>query len=154
MKFKLVLVLIWMVVIFCLSNQPASISSNLSNGLINDTIVKIYEIFNGKIDMIKREEILSKYSYPVRKLAHFTEYFILGFLVLIFLMDYINEPRIIVYCVLICFIYACTDEFHQYFVVGRNCSFLDVIIDTIGSLISSVLFSLKKLKLNNFIKNT
>ena len=146
MKLKLVLVLIWMFVIFSFSNQPALESSNLSNGLINNTIVKVYEIFNGKIDSLKKEEILSKYSYPVRKLAHFTEYFILGFLVLIFLKDYIHESRIIIYCVLICFIYACTDEFHQYFVIGRYCSFLDVTIDTIGSLISSFLFSVKKMK--------
>ncbi len=146
MKFKLVLVLIWMFVIFSFSNQPALESSNLSDGLINNTIIKVYEFFNGKVDTVKREEILSKYSYPVRKLAHFTEYFILGFLVLIFLMDYIHTPKVIIYCVLICFIYACTDEFHQYFVDGRYCSFLDVIIDTIGSLTSSLIFSVKKLK--------
>lgn len=146
MKFKLVLVLIWMFVIFSFSNQPALESSNLSEGLINNTIIKAYEVFNGKVDTVKREEILSKYSYPVRKLAHFTEYFILGFLVLIFLMDYIHTPKVIIYCVLICFIYACTDEFHQYFVDGRYCSFLDVIIDTIGSLTSSLIFNVKKLK--------
>ena len=146
MKFKLVLVLIWMFVIFSFSNQPALESSNLSDGLINNTIIKVYEFFNGKVDTVKREEILSKYSYPVRKLAHFTEYFILGFLVLIFLMDYIHTPKVIIYCVLICFIYACTDEFHQYFVDGRYCSFLDVIIDTIGSLTSSLIFNVKKLK--------
>lgn len=35
--------------------------------------------------------------------------------------------------VLLCFFYATTDEFHQYFVPGRNSSPYDVMIDTIGA---------------------
>lgn len=31
------------------------------------------------------------------------------------------------------FLYACTDEMHQLFVIGRTSSFIDVLIDTSGS---------------------
>lgn len=135
MKFKLLLVILWMVVIFMFSNQPADESSNLSDGFINNTIIRVYEIFNDNVTESEKEYILEKYSMPIRKLAHFTVYFILGILVYIFLKDY-NVNRIIIYSLIVCFIYACTDEIHQYFVAGRYCSFIDVLIDTIGSFVS------------------
>ena len=33
----------------------------------------------------------------------------------------------------ICFLYAVSDEIHQYFVPGRACRLFDVLIDTSGS---------------------
>lgn len=143
MNFKGLLVLIWMIVIFSFSNQPAEASSELSDGFINKTIIKVYEVFNGNIKEEKKEELISKYSYPVRKFAHFTIYFILGMLVSIYLNDFIKNKSVIIYSLLICFVYACTDEFHQYFVDGRYCSFIDVLIDSIGSLISILLLNVK-----------
>ncbi|MBQ3466792.1 MAG: VanZ family protein, partial [Oscillospiraceae bacterium] len=35
---------------------------------------------------------------------------------------------------LFCFLYACSDEFHQLFVPGRAGMFSDVLIDTVGVL--------------------
>ena len=137
-KIKLILIIIWMIVIFMFSNQPSDESSNLSNNFINNTIVKVYELTHGEISIEKREEILNKYSYPVRKLAHFTVYFILGLLSIIYFND-INK-KYIIYTILLCFVYACSDEFHQYFVPGRYCTFIDVLIDTFGG-IFSIIFS-------------
>ena len=130
-KFKLILIIIWMIIIFLFSNQPANESGRLSNSFINNTIVKVYEIFNGKISSEKRIEIIEKYSFYVRKLAHFTIYFILGILCFCYFKDFTKHP--IIYSILLCFLYACTDEIHQYFIKGRSASFFDVIIDTIGS---------------------
>ena len=48
----------------------------------------------------------------------------------------------LVYCIIsivVCFVYACTDEFHQLFVDGRAGLFSDVIIDTIGATISFII---------------
>lgn len=137
---------IWMIVIFAFSNQPSVRSSSLSDGFISKTIVKVYEVFNGDIESEKKEEIISKYSYHIRKLAHFTIYFILGILVYIYLCGYIQNKSIIIYSLLICFVYACTDEFHQYFVDGRYCSFIDVLIDSIGSVLAILLLNIKFLK--------
>lgn len=132
-KFKLLLVILWMIIIFCFSNQPADDSSNLSNSFINNTIIRVYEVFNKNVTDIEKEYILERYSMPIRKFAHFTIYFILGILLFIYLKDYnINRPFI--YSLLICFIYAITDEIHQYFVIGRYCFFIDVLIDSIGSI--------------------
>ena len=149
MNLKGLLVLIWMIVIFSFSNQPAIDSSKLSDGFINKTIIKVYEVFNGNITKEKKEELISKYSYPVRKLAHFTVYFILGMLVFIYLNNFIKNKSIIIYSLLICFVYACTDEFHQYFVDGRYCSFIDVLIDSIGSLISILFLHIRILLRKN-----
>lgn len=139
-KIKLIFIIIWMCVIFLLSNQPSSESGDLSNSVINNTIVKVYKIIYGDISTQKKEEILEKYSIPVRKLAHFSIYFILGILSYFYFKDFSNNAFI--YSLLLCFIYACTDEFHQYFVEGRYCSFFDVIIDTFGSFTSLLFFRL------------
>ena len=47
-------------------------------------------------------------------------------------------------CLLICFLYACTDEFHQLF-RERTSSFIDVLIDTSGGLIAVLIIKLKDL---------
>lgn len=145
-RFKLILIIIWMIVIFMFSNQPSTESSELSNNFINNTIVKVYEIFNGQADSEKRIEIIKQYSYPIRKLAHYTVYFILGILSYIYFKD-INKKALI-YSLILCFVYACTDEFHQYFVDGRYCSFIDVLIDTFGSLTSIIILNTR-----NYLKN-
>lgn len=129
-KLKILLVIIWMIIIFLFSNQPSNESSDLSNTFINKTIIKVYEMFNGEINVEKKEQLIKKFSYPIRKCAHFTVFFILGLLVYNLFKD-LNKKGLI-YTILFCFLYACTDEFHQYFVPGRYCSFLDVLIDTFG----------------------
>ena len=45
------------------------------------------------------------------------------------------------------FIYALSDEIHQFFVPGRTCAFRDVLIDTIGGVTSIlVLYIFSKIK--------
>lgn len=130
-KIKLILIIIWMIVIFMFSNQPAEKSGKLSDSFIDNTIVKVYEIFNGNINEKQKLEIIEKYSYPVRKIAHFTIYFILGILCFIFFKDF--SKHYVIYSILVCFLYACSDEFHQYFIDGRYASFFDVLVDTLGA---------------------
>ena len=141
-KFKLLLLIIWMCVIFLFSNQPAKESGYLSNSIINKTIVKVYEVLNGELNDEDRQIIIKKYSLPVRKLAHFTVYFILGLLSFSFFKDFCNEAFIC--SLLLCFVYACTDEFHQYFVDGRYCSLIDVLIDSFGAFISLIIYNFFK----------
>ena len=40
------------------SNQSATQSSELSDSLIDNTIVKVYEIFNGKVNKEQRAKII------------------------------------------------------------------------------------------------
>jgi VanZ family protein len=76
---KILLVVIWMGVIFSFSSDNKNASDNKSSSVI----ITIYHFFNNK-ELSKQEEkqIIEKYAYPIRKLAHFTEYFILGLLVI------------------------------------------------------------------------
>ena len=45
---------------------------------------------------------------------------------------YINTRKVRLFLIIFIFIYACTDEIHQYFIPGRNMAFKDVLIDTSG----------------------
>ena len=85
---KIILLILWMMIIFAFSNQKAVDSSNLSSGLIDRTVVKVYKVFYGDISKEKEEVIIEKYSYPIRKLAHYSLYFILGILSFLVIVDY------------------------------------------------------------------
>ena len=84
-KILTTITIIWMIIIFIFSNQPASTSSDRSNSLIKNTIVRIYKLFNPNPTNEEIDNIIKKYDYPVRKTAHFIEYFILGILIRILL---------------------------------------------------------------------
>ncbi|MCX5694624.1 MAG: VanZ family protein, partial [Candidatus Omnitrophica bacterium] len=75
-----------------------------------------------------------KYDFFLRKAAHVGEYFILTFLLF---RAFTGTFKISGFCFFICpaifsFLYAVSDEIHQYFVLGRCCSVKDVLIDSIG----------------------
>ena len=80
--------------------------------------------------------IVSDYTVIVRKLAHFTIYLILGILVLLFIREFkLDFKYTFIIPILICFIYAISDETHQLFVEGRSGELRDIFIDTLGSFI-------------------
>ena len=137
---KICFLVLWMALIFSFSNQKDVDSSKISDGFIDRTVVKIYKIFNENITKEKENEIIEKYTYPIRKLAHYTLYFILGILSFLVVKDYSINKKLIIYSLLICFLYACSDEFHQLFIIGRSASIKDVIIDTFGSFCSISIF--------------
>lgn len=120
------------------SNQKANDSSKLSDGLILKTVRIIEKITNKEYS---DEEILDKFVKPVRKLAHFTIYLILGILVYLYIKEFNISNKFIV-SLLICIIYALTDEIHQLFIVGRSGNIKDVCIDSLGSMIG--IFIIKK----------
>lgn len=137
---KICFLVLWMALIFFFSNQKDVDSSKVSDGFIDRTVVKIYKIFNENITKEKENEIIEKYTYPIRKLAHYTLYFILGILSFLVVKDYSINKKLIIYSLLICFLYACSDEFHQLFIIGRSARVLDVMIDTFGSLCGISIF--------------
>lgn len=137
---KICFLVLWMALIFSFSNQKDVDSSKVSDGFIDRTVVKIYKIFNENITKEKENEIIEKYTYPIRKLAHYTLYFILGILSFLVVKDYSINKKLIIYSLLICFLYACSDEFHQLFIIGRSARALDVMIDTFGSLCGISIF--------------
>lgn len=78
---------------------------------------------------------LKSMGIDIRKLAHFSIYFALGFSCLLSFSDITRKN--IFYSVLFSFVYALTDEFHQSLIPGRGPQFTDVLIDTTGALCGS-----------------
>lgn len=128
--------IVWMLLIFWFSHQPAIESSQMSDGLVItfiDTIEKVTGI------SLPYDQILSLVVFPIRKLAHFSLYFILGLLWMSLLKEYsLSLIFQMKYAILFCLIYACSDEFHQLFVYGRSGCIFDVGIDMAGSLASII----------------
>lgn len=125
--------LIWMGIIFYLSSQPAAQSDQLSNGLKNGLLSVLMYLLPG----IENLEIGSLNFY-VRKNAHFIAYFILGVLVFSLLIQS-KAQKPVNLALLICMLYAISDEFHQLFVPGRSGQFRDVLIDGAGAILGILL---------------
>ena len=134
---SVILVIIWMIIIFYFSNEDAKKSSKLSNGVVDKTIVKIYKRTK-KYNPHNERIIVEKFDKPIRKLAHFFEYFILGILVINMFYSFDIKKHILLYTLFFCFLYACTDEIHQLFISGRSCEISDVCIDSFGGLLGSL----------------
>jgi len=83
------------------------------------------------------QETLATIQFFTRKLAHFTEYAILGFLAA---RAFRGSPRAAVHtrwfliCATIVVVYALIDEYHQSFVPSRTASIFDSLIDMAGGL--------------------
>jgi len=133
MKLKRVILLImligWMTLIFCLSAQTATQSSELSGGLID----KILNVFGRELSQFEIA-MIDFMQFVIRKSAHMFLYVVLAILVFLELSTYAVK-RIFSITSLISICYAISDEIHQYFVPGRSCELRDVLIDTFGVII-------------------
>lgn len=123
---KIILLILWMILIFLLSNQTGAESSGLSDGIISKTICKFVTNCNPEV-----------YSFIVRKMAHFALYFILGIFSQI---NFKNDREGVINAILLCTIYAIFDEIHQMFVGNRSGEVRDIIIDSLGSLFGILIF--------------
>ncbi len=64
----------------------------------------------------------------------------------------VSNKKSFILSMIICFIYACTDEYHQLFVKGRTGQFSDSLIDTVGALIGCSIYILIALLIKYIIK--
>ena len=167
-------IIIWMSIIFIFSSMPSEESNEKSKAAIKETIeiinqtpvsmqnenlyqteynkTKTIEENNNQIE--NEEQIVEKLNMQLRKWMHATEYLILSRLIFNWLRNYeIKSWKAIVISVIISFLYACTDEFHQLFVSGRTSQFTDVLIDTTGAIIGVTIFTILLSIILN-IKNT
>ena len=128
------LVLIAAVSIFSFSAEPASLSE-----------VRTYKITefvaragNKLVDMD-----FGRLHYYIRKGAHFSEYMVLAFLMLLAIRNNrrgaIKQSMIIF---LLCITIASFDEWTQRFSAGRSGNISDVLIDSLGALIGIFIFRL------------
>ena len=139
-----------MAFIFIQSALPGDLSGAESNVLV-ELITRIFNIDSETL------------SFIVRKIAHFTEYLILGVFLALDARDLAGRGRDPAYglgqesaasatvslwliAYLIGTFYAVTDEFHQSFVPGRSCELRDMMIDSAGVAAGALILLLMKKK--------
>lgn len=136
-----ILIIINCLVIFKFSSEQSEKSDNRS-GVVVEKIIEL----NPENKKLSSEELAKKKEKivtPVRKTAHFTVYTCLGVLLYTFSKTFKGKEKWkVLASILLAFLYACSDEVHQYFVPGRSCEFRDVCIDTCGVVFGIIIVSL------------
>lgn len=143
----LIPVLLVMGVIFCFSAQTGEDSGSLSEEITRFVVRLFVPDFDTWAPQAQNE-IYETVGFVVRKLAHFSEFFLLGFCLMLHI-DAIGRKITLKLPWLMAWgigtLYALTDEIHQMFVGGRHPAALDVTIDSAG-VIAGVLVMLALLR--------
>ena len=120
-----VLLIAMMVIIFILSHQEGTQSSNLSNTFAHKLNIQSNQ-------WTEPSELKLFLGLNIQKYAHIFVYFLMG----VFSFGAVCERKNIwlrpFIALIICYAYAVFDEFHQYFIPGRAAEFTDTLIDAIG----------------------
>lgn len=83
-------------------------------------------------------------DFIFRKIAHILEFAILCFLLIRALVkEKLSNKKIAIYSIVFAIFYALSDEYHQTFIQGRQGSFKDVGIDSIGIFLMAILWYYK-----------
>lgn len=129
-----VLALLWMLVIFSFSAQPADESTQTSLRVGRAVCAVIVPDY-AQMTQEKQTAWAERIEFPVRKGAHMTEYGVLAMLWLgVLAGEEITRKRAVI-AIALTALYASTDEFHQLFVPGRSGQVRDVLIDSCGAAI-------------------
>lgn len=136
----LIITVVWMTVIFCFSAQPADVSTDTSLR-VGMTIGKMSVPDFSKLPKEEQMDYAKKIEFPVRKMAHATEYAILGCLLTNLCLS-LSMKKAYMWSWLMGNAYAATDEFHQLFVPGRSGQMTDVMLDSVGCLAGCLLIYL------------
>lgn len=123
-----IITLAWAALIFCFSAQPATQSSDLSLSVTARIVNTLPAV--RKLPQAERTDIVQALHGLVRKLAHFSLYLVLGFLLQMLFASYgMSFGRAFWLALAIGALYAASDELHQLFVPGRSGQMTDVLID-------------------------
>lgn len=115
-------------IIFFFSAQPATESSEVSQGLLQKIlgIIPATKMLSGAK--------LNFAEHILRKTAHFSLYSLLGVYAYLSASSFKISKKIIS-SLGFCLVYAVSDEIHQMFSPGRSCQISDVILDFAGSMV-------------------
>lgn len=135
--FRFIPMIAMMIVIFMFSMAQGEESSETSGALLEEILKIAEKITNKTFDSSSIDSL----HWIIRKCGHFGEYFLLGYFTIFALTDLVkNKWAACIFSESFVFIYAVSDEIHQYFVPGRYCSPGDVGIDSLGALAGIWLF--------------
>lgn len=162
------MILVWMLFIFYMSSMDYAESNGKSKAALNKMVTEAVEIkdkvrsskeeqqttnntninvennttqinSNSQKRQSKIKNFVQSINLYARKCVHAIEYFILSILLIIALnTSKVQGIKKYFIAILICFLYACTDEYHQTFIPGRNGNIVDVIIDTLGATLGAI----------------
>lgn len=131
---SLLLVIAVMVMIYCFSAQTG-VESGAMSGRITTWVLNLVIPDFADFAPEKQEAIRSAVGLIIRKLAHFSEYALLGFSLMLHITQLQKKIAVRLpwlWAWSIGTLYAASDEFHQGFVAGRGPSVVDVMIDSAG----------------------
>ena len=118
--------ILMMVLIFIMSSFPA-VDSDQQSGLIVNALTTAFP----------SPENVDFLVNIVRKTAHFLEYAIFGFFTARAFKLSNKSPWL---AILLCGIYAATDEYHQTFIPGRSGEIADILLDTTGATFGVIIY--------------
>ena len=118
-------------IIFVFSSQNGDTSGGISTR-ITERILEKSNRYNA-LEEEQKNKVSNRIEKIIRKIAHFSIYAMVGFLLMGLLSTYKlkNKWRIVI-TILIGILYAISDEFHQSFSPGRAPKVTDIYIDTLG----------------------
>ena len=131
---SLLLVLAVMVMIYCFSAQTGEESGSLS-GRITGWLLRVLIPDFETMEPDVQQNLKDIFGLVIRKLAHFSEYALLGFSLYLHITQLQKKWSVrlpLLWAWGIGTLYAASDEFHQSFVGGRGPSVVDVMIDSAG----------------------
>ncbi len=128
----IVLLLCTFYIIFGFSSQDGEESGGISKR-ITDFILEKSAKYNS-LEMSEKEQVNKRTERIIRKIAHFSIYTLVGFLLMALFSTYKNIKRKNQICIsaILGILYAISDEIHQSFTPGRGPKITDVFIDSLG----------------------
>ena len=117
---------------FCMNNE---LSNTKSKDTINTIVESSVVVTNKDISKDNLNSIVNDLNKSLRKCMHSFVFFILVILFInAFNNSNIRSYKCYLFSIVLSFIYACFDEFHQLYVTGRTGQLMDIGIDMIGVL--------------------
>lgn len=125
------LVLLWMALIFVLSHQTSEESGQISHNLA----VQVLRIVRDN----PSDSMIAAFENNLRTAAHGASFFVLAILTsLAFAQVKVREIGNAFLTLILCLIYAASDELHQAFIPGRAATVFDFLVDG-GGIILGIL---------------
>ena len=135
---SMIILLTTFFVIFGFSNQDGQTSGGTSRKVARK-IVEIFPDTNNKSEQ-EKEIIVENMQPVIRKLAHFSIYTLVGISMMTFMETYsISTRKKVIISLIVGALYATSDEIHQLFIPGRTAAVTDVLIDTFGVAVGTLI---------------
>lgn len=150
-----ILLLFWLWVMYSFSAKTGAQSSSTSGGLTR----KLLNLFYPQYKSFPQEvsmKIFETTNFILRKTAHFLEYMILAEIAAEFMDTFFEKSlnwKQALTVVILCGIFATSDEIHQMFVGGRSPQVKDVILDTIGAIVGAADYKVRWIFIEKYKNN-